>query len=249
MCYWLIIYCLEKRLVAGSRVEGDFVMQELGRIHQLIIPFFGHNLTFNLEAIAMSWIVMVILIVFGFFAAKKKSRFPGPLQAAGELFVDQLFSLTEDALDKKRGKTYGPLICALFMFLVISNWLGIIPYLEEPTKDLNTPLALGLLGFVIAHYAGIKARGIKEYTKAYFEPFIIMMPLNLIGELAKVVSISFRLFGNIMGGSIIILVVSYLTYSVLLPPFLNAFFGLFVGTIQAFVFTMLTVVYISVQVN
>ena len=76
-----------------------------------------------------------------------------------------------------------------------------------------------------------------------------MMPLNLIGELSKIVSISFRLFGNIMGGAIIILVVSYLTYSVLLPPFLNAFFGLFVGTIQAFVFTMLTLVYISVQVK
>jgi F-type H+-transporting ATPase subunit a len=76
-----------------------------------------------------------------------------------------------------------------------------------------------------------------------------MMPLNVIGELAKIISISFRLFGNVMGGSIIILVVSYLTYSIVLPPFLNAFFGLFVGTIQAFVFTMLTVVYISVQVK
>ena len=76
-----------------------------------------------------------------------------------------------------------------------------------------------------------------------------MMPLNVIGELAKIVSISFRLFGNIMGGAIIILVVSHLTYSLVLPPFLNAFFGLFVGTIQAFVFTMLTVVYISVQVK
>jgi F-type H+-transporting ATPase subunit a len=76
-----------------------------------------------------------------------------------------------------------------------------------------------------------------------------MMPLNVIGEIAKIVSISFRLFGNIMGGAIIILVVSYLTYSFILPPFLYAFFGLFVGTIQAFVFTMLTVVYISVQVK
>jgi F-type H+-transporting ATPase subunit a len=76
-----------------------------------------------------------------------------------------------------------------------------------------------------------------------------MMPLNVIGELAKVVSISFRLFGNIMGGSIIVLVVSYLTYSILLPPFLNAFFVIFIGAIQAFVFTMLTLVYISVQVN
>ena len=76
-----------------------------------------------------------------------------------------------------------------------------------------------------------------------------MAPLNVIGELAKIVSISFRLFGNIMGGSIIILVVSYLTYSVIIPVPLYLFFGLFVGTVQAFVFTMLTIVYISVQVK
>ncbi len=224
-------------------------MNELGKVHQLIIPFMDHNMTFNLETIIMTWIVIAILITFGMFAARKQSRLPGPLQVVGELFVKQLYTLTEDALDKEMAKTYGPLVCALFMFLMISNSLGIIPHLEEPTKDLNTPLGLGLMGFFIAHYAGIKTKGIKEYLAEYLQPFFIMMPLNIIGELAKVVSISFRLFGNIMGGSIIILVVSHLTFSVLLPPFLNAFFGLFVGTIQAFVFTMLTVVYISVQVK
>jgi len=224
-------------------------MNELGRVHQLIVPLFGHNMIFNLEAIAMAWIVMAILLFFGFYAAKKKSRLPGPLQALGEFFVSHLYLLTEDALDENLGEKYAPLICALFMFLVLSNWLGIIPHLEEPTKDLNTPLSLGLMGFVIAHYAGIRAKGFKKYLSAYIEPMFFMMPLNVIGELAKVVSISFRLFGNIMGGSIIILVVSHLTYSIIMPPFLNAFFGLFVGTIQAFVFTMLTVVYISVQVK
>ena len=224
-------------------------MQDLGKVHQLVISIFGHNMVFNLEAIAMTWIVFAVLILFGFFASRQKSRLPGPLQAMGELFVSQLFALTEDALDEDMAKTYGPMITALFMFLLLSNWIGMVPYLEEPTKDLNTPLSLGLMGFVIAHYAGIKSKGFKTYAKAYFEPIFFMMPLNLIGELAKIVSISFRLFGNIMGGSIIILVVSYLTYSVILPPFLNVFFGLFVGGIQAFVFTMLTVVYISVQVK
>jgi F-type H+-transporting ATPase subunit a len=224
-------------------------MNELGKIHQLIIPFLGHNLTFNLEAIAMTWIVCGLLIVFGLLATYKKARVPGSWQILGELFVSQFFSLAEDALDKEMAKKYGPLICALFMFLVLSNWLGILPHLEEPTRDLNTPLSLGIMGFVIAHYVGIKTKGLKNYTKEYFEPIFFMMPLNLIGELAKIVSISFRLFGNIMGGSIIILVVSHLTYSILLPPFLNAFFGLFVGAIQAFVFTMLTLVYISVQVK
>ena len=224
-------------------------MGELGRLDQLIIPFLGHNITLNLKVMLMTWIVFIVLIVLGLFASRKKKILPSAIQAFGELIVSILYGLTEDALGKERAKTFGPLVCALFMFLLLSNWLGIIPHLEEPTKDLNTTLGLGIMGFVIAHYAGIKSKGFKAYIKEYFQPIFFMMPLNVIGELAKIVSISFRLFGNIMGGSIIILVVSYLTYSIVLPPFLYAFFGLFVGTIQAFVFTMLTVVYISVQVK
>ena len=224
-------------------------MGKLGIIHQLIIPFFGYNITINLEVIVMTWTVFVVLIVFGLFTSRKKDLLPRPIQVLGELIVATFYQLTEDALDKEMAKKYSPLICALFMFLLLSNWLGIIPHLQEPTKDLNTPLSLGIMGFAIAHYAGIKSKGFKAYIKEYFQPMFFMMPLNLIGELSKIISISFRLFGNIMGGSIIILVVSYLTYSVVLPPLLNAFFGLFVGTIQAFVFTMLTLVYISVQVK
>jgi len=224
-------------------------MQELGRIHQLIIPFMGRDLIFNIDVMVMTWIVISVLLVFGFFATRRASILPGPVQVLGELFITMLYDLTEDALGKERSKTYAPLICALFMFLLCCNWLGMFPHLHEPTKDLNTPLSLGIMGFVIAHYAGIKSKGIVAYLKEYCHPIFLMAPLNIIGELAKVVSISFRLFGNIMGGSIIILVVSYLTYSILLPPFLNFFFVIFIGAIQAFVFTMLTLVYISVQVH
>jgi len=224
-------------------------MGELGLVHQLVITVFGYTITLNLEVIVMTWIVISFLLIFGMAAARKSGIIPKPLQVLGELFVEQFYKLTEDALDKEKARIYAPLICALFMFLLLSNWLGIIPHLEEPTKDLNTPLSLGLMGFVLAHHAAIKSKGFKAYAKEYFQPIFFMMPLNVIGELAKIISISFRLFGNIMGGSIIILVVSYLCYSIILPPFLSAFFGLFVGTIQAFVFTMLTVVYISVQVK
>jgi F-type H+-transporting ATPase subunit a len=224
-------------------------MGELGRIHQLIVPVFGYALTFNLEVILMTWIAFVVIFMLGYFAVRKRGIVPESMQVLGELFVANLYKLTEDALDKKMAKTYGPLICALFLFLLVSNWMGIVPHLDEPTKDLNTPLSLGVMGFVIAHVAGIRKKGFKKYAGEYFQPIFFMAPLNIIGELAKIVSISFRLFGNIMGGSIIILVVSYLTWSIVLPPFLYAFFGLFVGTIQAFVFTMLTVVYISVQVK
>jgi F-type H+-transporting ATPase subunit a len=224
-------------------------MENLGKITQLIITLGDWKLAFNLDTILMTWIAIGVLLVFGALAARGRQRFPGPLQTLGEVLVDILYSLSEDALGKRLAKTYAPLITALFLFLLVSNWLGIIPHLHEPTKDLNTPLSLGLMGFFIAHYAGIKAKGLKEYSKAYIDPMFFMLPLNLIGEIAKVVSISFRLFGNIMGGSIIILVVSYLSFNLLLPPFLLAFFGLFVGTVQAFVFTMLTLVYISVQVQ
>lgn len=224
-------------------------MGDLGRIHQLIIPVFGYPLTFNLEVILMTWIAFFIIGLLGYMTARKRGIVPESLQVVGELLVSSLYRLTEDALDKEMAKKYGPLICALFLFLLVSNWLGIIPHLDEPTKDLNTPLSLGIMGFVIAHAAGIRKKGLKNYASEYFQPIFFMAPLNIIGELAKIVSISFRLFGNIMGGSIIILVVSYLTWSILLPPFLYAFFGMFVGTIQAFVFTMLTVVYISVQVK
>jgi F-type H+-transporting ATPase subunit a len=139
------------------------------------------------------------------------------------------------------------MIITIFLFVWLSNMLGVIPFLSEPTKDLNTPLAYGILGFFIAHYAGIKTKGIKAYLSEYVQPMFFMAPLNIVGELSKVVSISFRLYGNIMGGSIIIMVVGNLVYDLVLPPLLNAFFGIFVGTIQAFVFTMLTLVYISVQ--
>ncbi len=224
-------------------------MDELGKIYQLIVPVGEYTMHFNVKVILMTWLVMLILVIFAFAASRKKSIVPGNLQLIGELFVTQLYALAEDALDKELAKKYAPLICALFMFLAISNSLGIVPFLEEPTKDLNVPLSLGIMGFFIAHYCGIRKKGLKTYIKGYLEPFFIMLPLNIIGELAKVISISFRLFGNIMGGSIIILVVSHLIYSLILPPFLCFFFGLFVGTIQAFVFTMLTIVYISVQVN
>ncbi|MFC1533402.1 F0F1 ATP synthase subunit A [Thermodesulfobacteriota bacterium] len=224
-------------------------MDELTNIPQFIFSLFGHDVVFNTRTIFMTWIIMGALILFGFLATRKISFLPNPFQVVGELFVATFHGLTVDALDEEMAKKYSPMICSLFMFLLLCNWIGMIPKLSEPTKDLNTTLGLGFMGFCLAHYSGIKAKGFKGYIREYMEPIFFMAPLNIIGELSKVISISFRLYGNIMGGSIIILVVSYLIYSLALPPLMNCFFGLFIGTIQAFVFTMLTLVYISVQVK
>jgi F-type H+-transporting ATPase subunit a len=224
-------------------------MEDIATLPQLTLQLLGLNLVFNTRTIMMTWIVIGILLSFGFLATRKISFLPNPLQVVAELIITTFYNLTRDALDDDLAKKYFPLICCLFMFLLLCNWLGVIPTLSEPTKDLNTPLGLGLMGFVIAHYAGIRAKGFKKYVNEYFQPMFFMAPLNIIGEIAKVVSISFRLYGNIMGGAIIVLVVTHLVYSLILPPFLMAFFSLFIGTIQAFVFTMLTLVYISVQIK
>ena len=221
---------------------------DIGKIIQYHLHLMGLNFTVNVMTIIMSWIIMAFLIIFTILATRKINYIPGVFQSLAETIVAGFDKLVADSLESKDRK-YFPFITALFVFLLLCNYIGVIPGCEEPTKDLNTPLGLALLGFVIAHYSGIKFKGLKTYLKEYLEPFFVMAPLNVIGELAKIVSISFRLFGNIMGGSIIIIVVSHLVYSLLLPPFLYAFFGIFVGTVQAFVFTMLSLVYIALQIK
>ena len=224
-------------------------MNEIGVISKWAFELFGMQFVLNKDTLIMTWIVMAFLILFSLLATRQNKVVPNPLQSAAELMVGTWADLVDDSLDIKESRKYFPLVCTTFLLVWIANLIGVIPFLSEPTADLNTTLSLGLLGFLVAHYSGIRFKGLKAYLKGYFEPIFFMMPLNLIGELAKIVSISFRLFGNIMGGSIIILVVSYLVYSLVLPPFLYAFFGLFVGTVQAFVFAMLTLVYIVVQIK
>ncbi len=208
----------------------------------------GLKIELNSATLINTWMIMAVLIVFGLLAARRTRILPNPLQSLAELIITVFDNLVKDALELD-DRRYFPFICGLFMFLLLSNIWGLIPTFAEPTRDLNTPLGLGILGFVVAHYTGLKSKGLKGYMKTYFEPIAFMLPLNIISELAKVVSISFRLYGNIIGGSIIILVVSGLVYSLVLPPLLNGFFGLFVGGIQAFVFAMLTLVYISIQIK
>ena len=220
-------------------------MEDLTQIPTFSFDLFGFHLTVNTATVYNTWLIMAVLIVFAFIATRRLGRVPGPLQRVAEFYVSAMDSLTRESLETT-SRFYVPLVSTLFIFLLLCNWLGIIPGLSEPTRDLNTPLSLGLMGFFLTHTAAIRTKGLWPYLKEYGQPFIIMAPLNVVGELAKVVSISFRLFGNIMGGAIIISVVSWMVYNLVLPPFLNFFFGIFVGTVQAFVFTMLTITYIAV---
>lgn len=149
-------------------------------------------------------------------------------------------------------------IGSLFTFILLCNSIQIFPTLEEPTKDLNTTLALGLISFFYVQIYGMKAHGLKDYCMAYFQPFFFMFPLNVVGTLTSIISLSFRLFGNIFGGFIITSLytkmisgsVFFQTLALLSGLNLSILFifGLFEGVIQAFVFSMLTLTYLSIEI-
>ena len=150
-------------------------------------------------------------------------------------------------------------ITTTFCFILACNIVSIIPWMEEPTTDLNTTLALGLTAFFYTQWASISAIGLWPYIKEYFSPFFIMFPLHVVGKLATIISISFRLFGNIFGGSII----SSIWFGSIKGNFaleviglvsginllLTIFFGIFEGFLQAFVFGMLSLTYLSLALQ
>ncbi len=150
-------------------------------------------------------------------------------------------------------------VTTLFTYIFLSNALSIIPGFEEPTKDLNTTLALGIISFLYIQIYAVKEHGFIGYIKNYFAPFFLMFPLNIIGELATIVSISFRLFGNIFGGSIVSglytsMISSHAVWEVLgilsgINIVVILFFGLFEGLIQSFVFSMLSLTYLAMAIT
>jgi len=161
---------------------------------------------------------------------------------------------------------YFSFISSIFIFILFCNWIALIPYVEEPTQDLNTTLALGIITLLYIQKEIIKVHGIKHYLKEYFLPVPLFFPLNLIvgltllpfkilGELASVISLSFRLFGNIFGGSIIAQLfkrglsgsIVWQTFGTIsgLQLLLTFFFIIFEGGLQAFVFSILALTNIS----
>ncbi|MCD4829489.1 MAG: F0F1 ATP synthase subunit A [Candidatus Cloacimonetes bacterium] len=201
--------------------------------------------TFRL--LRMLLIVDLVLLTIGFLVFRALKTRPSQPQILFELLYSMFDGFVEESLGKKLIK-FTPYVFTIFLFLIVCNMIGMIPIpgFMEPTRNLNVPLGLGLMVVFVVHVTAIAVKGPVGYLKDYMTP---LMPLDVIGEAAKGVSIAFRLFGNILGGAIIILVVSSLVKFVLLPIGLNLFFGMFVGAVQAFVFTMLALSYISVAIS
>ena len=227
----------------------------------------------NILTVFNATIVMLVIFVLAYLSIRKYAMIPSRGQFAVELFTGMFDTLVASSLEletRKKNRRFFPLIGTLFLYLLLSNFIGFVPthYFEEPTADINCTLGLGLLGMLIATWCAIKTKGMLGYLEELLGPMwdqpeatggakiagklsaLFFFPLNVIGELAKIVSISFRLFGNIIGGSIIIIVVSNLVYNFsILAVGLDLFFIFFVGTVQAFVFTMLTLTYIAVAIK
>jgi F-type H+-transporting ATPase subunit a len=208
----------------------------------------------NGEIIIHTWIIMVLLALF-------LTCVPYILHRTymGRFILIKFVSFFVDLTKQSLGTfVYSHCVFAgsLFTFIALCNIAPLIPWLEEPTRDLNTALALGIISFVYVQSVSIQTRGIIPYFKDFFQPFFIMLPLNVIGKLSSIVSISFRLFGNIFGGAIITqLYFSTISGSIILELLglasglnflLIAFFTLFEGLLQAFVFAMLTLTYLSI---
>jgi len=202
----------------------------------------------------MSWIVIGLLIILALFLRRALRQDiedkPNRVQAALDMLIDLLQGqLTSSFSSEKLAIEMFPFISTLFLFVLFSNWLGIVPGLSSPTQNLNITMGLALMVFVVSQILAMRAKGMKRYLKGYIEPMPFMLPLNIIGELSKPMSHAFRLFGNVLAGTILITVVMAKFAPIIVPSGLHLIFGLFFGGIQAFVFAILAVAYINVAVE
>jgi len=204
-----------------------------------------------LKTVVMTWAVMIVLGVFLVAATRKMSvDKPGKLQVMVEELFGFLRGLVFDNLDYKKGATLMCLVFTLFTFLLFSNLWGLVPTMMSPTADLNTTLALALMVFMLIQIAGMKFKG-PGFLKHFVQPIPFLLPLTIIEELTKPVTLSLRLYGNIYAGEMLIAVL--LALFPVVAQFCGGFiasvvwylFSIFVGCIQAFLFTMLTIVYVS----
>ena len=196
------------------------------------IPMGASNVISNFRVFRMIIYIDIFLILVAYYLRKQLRFIPTIAQIIFEMIYGFLEDLVVVSLGEKNLK-FLPYFITLFLFIWVSNWVAVVPIpgIVEPTRYLNVTVGLGLIALSVVHYNAIKKKGFIQYCKGYCEPIFLFAPLNVVGELAKVVSISFRLFGNIFGGAIIALVVTSLTKAVLVPIGLNLFFTMFAGTI------------------
>lgn len=205
-----------------------------------LLEFAG--ITLHIDTLYMTWIAMGIIIVISIVATRRIKLIPTGWQNMLEIVIEALMEQLEATVGPK-GKKLAPLIITLFLFLLVSNWLGLVPGFTSPTNDINTALGLALMVIILVHILGAVNQGLFPYIKHFFKPHFVFLPINIIEEVSKPITLSFRLFGNILAGEILIIVLGMLVPYVIPTAWLA--FSVFVGLVQALVFTILTLAYLG----
>lgn len=207
-----------------------------------------HNLIadpLSLRTVLYTWVVLFLLLSLAFAASRGLKMVPGGMQNFMEVVVSGLENLVEETMGHK-GKAYFPLIATFALFILTSNLLGLIPGFFPPTANLNTNVALALIVFFMTHIIGLKEHG-THYIKHFTGPIIWLAPLmiiiEMIGHLARPLSLSLRLFGNMYGHEIVLMI--FFTLVPFLLPIPMMLMGVLVAFIQAFVFSLLAMIYIA----
>lgn len=228
---------------------------------------FGPHIVFTLpggiqvtETVTVTWFIMLVLAVFSYFATRNFDKVPKKFQNFIETLVESIYNLTRQTMGEDK-MAFAPYMGTLLIFLGIANIAGLFG-LRPPTADANTTLGLAFVTFIMIHFFGMKSKGVGGYLKGFLEPFPALLPLNLIGELATPISLGFRLFGNIVGGLIIMnllygalgalsakLGIGIPVFMAAIPAPLHIYFDLFAGILQSFIFTMLTMVFVAMAMD
>jgi len=199
------------------------------------------------DHVVMAAFVALLLTAFALWVRGSLSvENPGKLQLVLEAAVAGLIGMLEENVGHK-GRQFLGLVGTLGLFILVSNLLGLIPFFSSPTVSLNMPVGCALVSFLYYNYQGIRAKGVGPYFKHFLGPLlplaVIMLPIEIISHLSRVLSLSIRLFGNIFGEELVVLVLGSLVPFVVPVPMM--LFGVFGSMLQAFVFTMLTMIYLG----
>ena len=198
------------------------------------------------EPVVVTWGLMAALALAGFLATRSLALSPSRYQALLELIVGTIEDQIRITMCTTP-KSYIPMIGTLFLFILAANWSSLIPGIDPPTAHLETDAALGLIVFFAIVYFGIRARGVAGYLRTFAEPTIIMIPLNVVETFTRTFSLIVRLFGNIMSGVFLIGIV--LSLAGLLVPIPLMALDLLIGAVQAYIFTVLAMVFIGSAVS
>lgn len=199
------------------------------------------------HAVAVTWALMALLGVGSWWLTRRLALHPSRLQAVLELLVTTLDAQIRDTMQVAAAAPYRGLIGSLFLFILAANWSELVPGIEPPTANLETDTALALLVLVASVGNGIARRGLRRYLRAFAEPSWLMIPLNLVEQITRTFSLTVRLFGNVMSGVFVIGIA--LSLAGLLVPIPFMALDVLTGAIQAYIFSVLAMVFIGAAIG